>query len=50
MMSDQKLKFSALEHGDRFICWPLPGNNSGHGNGVETTIDASMDVIKVLLR
>jgi hypothetical protein len=30
-MSDQKLKFSALECGEYFICWPVPGDNSGHG-------------------
>jgi hypothetical protein len=30
-MSDQKLNFGALERGEYFICWPLPGDNSGHG-------------------
>ncbi len=67
-MSDQKLKFGALEFGEHFICWPVPGDNSGHGgylvaqrllvktgdltasrgDGVESSMNAQMDVIKVL--
>jgi hypothetical protein len=30
-MADQKLKFSALKIGEHFICWPMPGDDSGHG-------------------
>jgi hypothetical protein len=30
-MSNQKLKFGALERGEHFICWPVSGDNSGHG-------------------
>jgi hypothetical protein len=65
----EKLKFGALKRGEHFICWPLPGDNSGHGGylgahrlfvktgeriannggGVESSMDVSMDVIKVLL-
>ncbi len=30
-MSDRKLTFGELKVGDRFICWPSPGDNSGHG-------------------
>jgi hypothetical protein len=70
MMSDQKLKFGTLERGEHFICWPVPGDNSGHGgylgaqrllvktgeltacngSGIESSMNAKMDVIKVLLR
>jgi hypothetical protein len=70
MMLDQKLKFGALERGEHFICWPVPGDNSGHGgylgaqrllvktgeltasngSGIESSMNAKMDVIKVLLR
>jgi hypothetical protein len=28
---DQKLKFGDLKRGEHFICWPVPGDNSGHG-------------------
>jgi hypothetical protein len=68
--SQERLKFGALEHGEHFICWPLPGDDSGHGGylgaqrlfvktgertaingrGIESSMNASMDVIKVLLR
>jgi len=67
---DHKLKFGALERGEHFICWPTPGDNSGHGgyldaqrlfvktgeltanngSGIESSMNAKMDVIKVLLR
>ena len=30
-MSDPKLKFGDLALGDHFICWPVPGDNAGHG-------------------
>lgn len=30
-MSDQKLTFGALNIGAYFICWPVPGDNAGHG-------------------
>lgn len=30
-MSDQKLNFGALKRGEHFVCWPVPGDNSGHG-------------------
>ncbi len=33
---DPKLKFSALEYGEHFICWPVPGDNSGHGGYLGT--------------
>lgn len=66
-MSNQRLKFGDLEPGDHFICWPVPGDNAGHGgflgaqrlfvktgartaisgSGVESTMNDSMDVIKV---
>jgi len=26
-----KLKFGSLELGEHFICWPVQGDNSGHG-------------------
>lgn len=28
---NQKLTFDELDHGEHFICWPIPGDNSGHG-------------------
>ena len=69
-MSDHQLKFGALERGEYFICWPVSGDNSGHGgylgaqrllvktgeltantgSGSEASMNAKMDVIKVLLR
>jgi len=30
-MLDSKLKFGDLACGEHFICWPVPGDNSGHG-------------------
>jgi len=27
----EKLTFGELEQGDKFICFPRPGDNSGHG-------------------
>lgn len=69
-MSNQKLKFGALECGEYFICWPVAGDNSGHGgylgaqrllvktgeltakngSGSESSMNAKMDVIKILLQ
>lgn len=66
-MSDQKLKFGAMVCGEHFICWPTPGDDSGHGGylgtqrlltktgeltavngrGIESSMNAKMDVIKV---
>ena len=68
--SNQKLKFDALACGEHFICWPVSGDNSGHGgylgaqrlfvktggltasncSGIESSMTAKMDVIKVILR
>lgn len=36
-MSDQKLKFNDLKCGEHFICWPVPGDNSGHGGYLGAT-------------
>lgn len=30
-MSDRKLTFGELKVDDRFIIWPVPGDNAGHG-------------------
>jgi len=30
-MHDRKLTFGELAVGERFICWPSSGDNSGHG-------------------
>lgn len=32
----QKLKFGALKRGEHFICWPVPGDNNGHGGYLGT--------------
>lgn len=36
-LAEQKLTFGELKIGDHFICWPIPGDNAGHGGYLGAT-------------